>query len=191
MAMSFPAVFWHANQDLFLHPECARKLATGLLTDFEIAQRGRESWLKKQANARENRMTALSLEDDLREEQGRSQNLYEELQKARLKLDDARVDYTELAERFQQSLRVPREASAPVAPRLDPQRAFNAAQKKEIYLRSNGHCTGCGQPLDSDWHADHIVPHARGGRTEIINGQGLCQPCNNRKHAKVLTVDGG
>lgn len=77
--------------------------------------------------------------------------------------------------------------SAPV--RLDPQRNFSSAQKKEILLRSNGHCVGCGQEVGSNWHADHIVPHSRGGRTEVSNGQALCQPCNSRKSAKVLTVD--
>jgi 5-methylcytosine-specific restriction endonuclease McrA len=80
-------------------------------------------------------------------------------------------------------------AGSPGQGRLDPQRSFSKLQRQEIYLRSNGHCSGCGQPLDSDWHADHIVPHSRGGRTEIVNGQALCQPCNSRKHAKVLTVD--
>lgn len=73
--------------------------------------------------------------------------------------------------------------------RLDPQRNFSGAQEKEILLRSNGHCVGCGKEVGSDWHADHIVPHSRGGKTEVSNGQTLCQPCNSRKHAKVLTVD--
>lgn len=73
--------------------------------------------------------------------------------------------------------------------RLDPQRTFSKLQRDEILRRSNGHCVGCGTPLGADWHADHIVPHARGGRTEVINGQALCRPCNSRKSAKVLTVD--
>jgi 5-methylcytosine-specific restriction endonuclease McrA len=78
--------------------------------------------------------------------------------------------------------------------RIDPQRQFSAMQRQEIWMRSNGHCVACGRHLGEswrspNWHADHIVPHSRGGRTEIINGQSLCQPCNNRKHAKVLTVD--
>lgn len=75
------------------------------------------------------------------------------------------------------------------AVRRDPQRSFSKQQKKEIYLRANGHCQSCAQALDSDWHADHIVPWSRGGRTEVINGQSLCRDCNLRKQAKVLTVD--
>lgn len=73
--------------------------------------------------------------------------------------------------------------------RLDPQRNFSKQQKEEIRRRADGHCQGCGDALASDWHADHIVPHSRGGRTEIINGQALCRSCNGRKSAKVLTVD--
>jgi hypothetical protein len=82
----------------------------------------------------------------------------------------------------------------PVAVRLDPLWYFSRLQRREIWLRSNGHCVGCGQSLGPDWEArtwqaDHIVPHSRGGRTEVINGQALCRPCNNRKQANVLTVD--
>jgi 5-methylcytosine-specific restriction endonuclease McrA len=82
----------------------------------------------------------------------------------------------------------------PIAVRRDPLRCFSKLQRREIWLRSNGHCVGCGQYLGSDWQsgdwqADHIFPHCRGGRTEVINGQALCQPCNNRKKANVLTVD--
>lgn len=31
------------------------------------------------------------------------------------------------------------------------------------------------------WHADHIHPFARGGETDITNGQALCPSCNIRK----------
>lgn len=82
-----------------------------------------------------------------------------------------------------------RAAESIAAIRVDPQRSFSTLQRQEIYRRSNGHCVGCGTPLDSDWHADHVFPHSRGGRTEVVNGQALCQPCNSRKRAKVLTVD--
>lgn len=80
--------------------------------------------------------------------------------------------------------------SVPV--RLDPQRNFSKLQRDEIYRRSNGHCVGCGASLaGGTWHADHLVPHSRGGRTEVANGQALCPGCNGRKHARVLTVDEG
>ncbi len=77
----------------------------------------------------------------------------------------------------------------PIPTRLDPRRSFSAMQKQEILLRSNGHCVSCGMALGLDWHADHIYPHSLGGVSEVINGQALCQPCNSRKHAKVLTVE--
>lgn len=93
------------------------------------------------------------------------------------------------AGRLRNALAEKTQAALPPATRLDPQRAFSALQKREIYLKSNGHCQTCGQTLGSDWHADHVVPHSRGGRTEVVNGQALCQPCNSRKRDKVLTVD--
>lgn len=75
--------------------------------------------------------------------------------------------------------------------RLDPRRTFSALQKEEIFRRSGGYCQACGLELDLDWHADHIYPHSLGGVTEVVNGQSLCQSCNSRKSAKVLTVEGG
>lgn len=42
----------------------------------------------------------------------------------------------------------------------------------------------CRVPLRGGGHADHIVALARGGSNDRSNIQVLCQPCNNRKHAK-------
>jgi len=101
--------------------------------------------------------------------------------------------YLNVEPEFESPPKVPASPALPlpalVAIQLDPQRSFSAMQREELYRRANGHCVGCAQPLDSDWQADHVVPHARGGRTEIVNGQALCQPCNSRKSAKVLTVE--
>ncbi|MCC3291555.1 DUF222 domain-containing protein [Arthrobacter sp. zg-Y1110] len=38
----------------------------------------------------------------------------------------------------------------------------------------------CGAPIR---HLDHIRPHQDGGPTEIANGQGLCEACNQAKEA--------
>ncbi len=36
----------------------------------------------------------------------------------------------------------------------------------------------------NNFHADHIIPHIRGGKTTIENGQVLCSACNLSKGAK-------
>lgn len=188
--MFFPAIFWHGELELFLHPECARMLATRLLTDFETAQDGRAAYLKRREDIRRKN-------DELREAHSKVAVLRDQIEELQHDLallrqaDEENREVIDVLNRTTEHLvRVRPEAPSASPVRLDPQRSFSVGQKKEIYLRADGHCVGCGRPLDSDWHADHVVPHARGGRTEIINGQALCQPCNSRKHAKVLTVDG-
>jgi superfamily II DNA or RNA helicase len=37
----------------------------------------------------------------------------------------------------------------------------------------------------SNWHADHIVPHSKGGDTDVLNGQALCPTCNLKKGNRV------
>ena len=36
---------------------------------------------------------------------------------------------------------------------------------------------------DTDFHADHIEPHSKGGETRLSNGQVLCESCNKKKSA--------
>ena len=38
----------------------------------------------------------------------------------------------------------------------------------------------CNAPIR---HLDHITPHARGGPTSLLDGQGLCEQCNHTKEA--------
>ena len=58
-------------------------------------------------------------------------------------------------------------------------RCFTPAQRVALYLRSGGHCAICGCLLNpASWHADHRIPFAHGGPTELWNGQALCPPCN-------------
>ena len=63
----------------------------------------------------------------------------------------------------------------------DSRRAFNREQRRELWLAAGGRCTICRIKLGADWHADHVKPHSRGGRTEVGNGQALCNECNRRK----------
>ncbi|MGO7896694.1 HNH endonuclease family protein [Rhizobium ruizarguesonis] len=71
-------------------------------------------------------------------------------------------------------------------PRIEPKdeiRAFSHEQRLAIFRRDGAICqlkllcdgakVGWGH-----WHADHIVPHALGGRSTVANGQVACPACN-------------
>jgi len=65
---------------------------------------------------------------------------------------------------------------------LDPKRSFDNDQKLQMYVRDEKKCKACKKNVgEFDWHADHIVPWIRGGRTIMDNGQVLCVKCNLRK----------
>jgi 5-methylcytosine-specific restriction endonuclease McrA len=72
---------------------------------------------------------------------------------------------------------------------LDPQRFFTEEQKQEIYGKYKGRCQGktCGGKKVSEkkWHADHINPWIKGGKTIVENGQVLCIKCNLQKKDKL------
>lgn len=50
-----------------------------------------------------------------------------------------------------------------------------------LYRVANGRCQHCGNELGPSWHADHIVPFSKGGKTVLGNMQALCGRCNMRK----------
>lgn len=62
----------------------------------------------------------------------------------------------------------------------DP-RQFSMRQRRALYRASGGQCEKCGTELQGGWHADHVVPHSKGGATTIENGQALCPECNLKK----------
>ncbi len=65
---------------------------------------------------------------------------------------------------------------------LDKTRIFTQAQREEIYTLSRERCAQCGIDLSpTNFHADHIKPHNKGGKTEVSNGQALCSKCNLEK----------
>lgn len=67
----------------------------------------------------------------------------------------------------------------------DRQRGFSDEQRNALYLRSKGECAKCRVHCDQgEFHADHVVPHSKGGETKISNGQVLCPRCNLEKGAK-------
>lgn len=67
----------------------------------------------------------------------------------------------------------------------DPRRRFGSRERVALYLAGDGRCVECGAELEPGWHADHVEPHSRGGRTDVINGQALCPQCNLKKGARV------
>ncbi|MEI6766798.1 MAG: HNH endonuclease [Bacteroidota bacterium] len=79
---------------------------------------------------------------------------------------------------------------------LDSKRLFNEAEKIKIYRNDNGLCQQClaegksekeAQVSWTQYQADHIFPHSKGGKTITDNGQVLCVYHNVRKSATVPT----
>jgi len=74
---------------------------------------------------------------------------------------------------------------------LDNQREFDYYQRLAIFRKYEGKCAN---PYDNpdcqvtcEWdnfHADHILPWAAGGKTTVSNGQLLCPNCNQKKGSK-------
>lgn len=63
----------------------------------------------------------------------------------------------------------------------DSSRAFTQEQRMAIFHKNQGICQAkdCARLCDeSDFHADHILAHSRGGKTTVANGQVLCPSCN-------------
>jgi len=65
----------------------------------------------------------------------------------------------------------------------DPKRGFSDAQRCAIWNLSPHKCADCHTALNdlSEMHADHVVPHSKGGQTSVANGQPLCKQCNLKK----------
>jgi len=80
----------------------------------------------------------------------------------------------------------------------DDKRAFNEAQRIKIYRSDKGLCQMCleegksekeSKVAWSEYQADHVKPHARGGETEIENSQVLCKYHNQSKGKKYNTYE--
>jgi hypothetical protein len=79
--------------------------------------------------------------------------------------------------------------ACPDIPTIHAIRTFTHEQRLAIFRRDDGRCkvrTHCnGDKLGwADWHADHILPHSKGGRTTVSNGQVSCAACNLAKSNK-------
>jgi superfamily II DNA or RNA helicase len=64
-------------------------------------------------------------------------------------------------------------------------RIFSLIQRRILIFKSAGRCARCNKRLAGAFHADHIVPWSKGGRTLINNGQALCEKCNLQKGSKM------
>ncbi|MBL6861187.1 MAG: HNH endonuclease [Candidatus Pelagibacter bacterium] len=60
-------------------------------------------------------------------------------------------------------------------------RLFTSRQKKILKMISGNYCQICRKKLDENFHADHIVPFSKGGKTILKNAQALCKSCNLKK----------
>jgi 5-methylcytosine-specific restriction endonuclease McrA len=54
-------------------------------------------------------------------------------------------------------------------------------QIQDLLRKQKEKCASCRKRLKAEYHADHIVPLARGGSNDIGNIQLLCAPCNLSK----------
>lgn len=79
---------------------------------------------------------------------------------------------------------------------IDSKRLFSEAEKIKIYRRDNGLCQLClkeGKPEKeaqvswTNYQADHIFPHVRGGQSVVDNGQVLCTYHNANKGSKITS----
>lgn len=64
-------------------------------------------------------------------------------------------------------------------------RLFSKLQREYIKILSGNQCQICGKSLYKDYHADHIIPFSKKGKTTLLNGQGLCSKCNIKKSNKL------
>ncbi len=84
-------------------------------------------------------------------------------------------------------------AFADIEPK-DAQRDFTHEQRLAIFRRDGGICQvhlKCeGNKVAWDhWHADHKVPHVKGGKTTVANGQVACAACNLSKSGTFLVAE--
>src|SRR5436190_12940816 len=68
-------------------------------------------------------------------------------------------------------------------------RRFTLRQRIALIRAQGFRCANCGCELEPGWHADHILPYAVGGATDVINGQALCPKCNITKGACIVSIE--
>ena len=66
-------------------------------------------------------------------------------------------------------------------------RFFRRSERAILYIAAGGKCSHCREPLTDGWHADHVRPYSKGGKTDVVNGQALCPACNLSKGNSMST----
>jgi len=67
----------------------------------------------------------------------------------------------------------------------DGRRRFTGSQRATVIARDGAACFHCGAEITGVWHADHVIPHSRGGRTVEENCVVACPSCNLKKSNRV------
>lgn len=68
----------------------------------------------------------------------------------------------------------------------EPRTLRSPELRAALYYAADGKCQICGEPLEEDWHADHIIPWKAVARTNVHEMQALCRSCNLAKGMKVM-----
>lgn len=68
---------------------------------------------------------------------------------------------------------------------LERRHAFEIVNRWDVWVRDGGICHLCGDTADvDDWHADHVIPLARGGADSYQNLAVSHVRCNTSKQAR-------
>ena len=64
----------------------------------------------------------------------------------------------------------------------DGREPIDKAIRDECFHKFGGYCAYCGTILKKKgWHADHVIPWAKGGPDDIMNLFPACKDCNTLK----------
>jgi len=64
---------------------------------------------------------------------------------------------------------------------------FTAAERREVYAKTDGYCAYCGCELPaSKMQVDHVLPVDLGGTDDMANLLPACRSCNNYKSTLTL-----
>ncbi len=79
----------------------------------------------------------------------------------------------------------PAETTRPARPVSTAPRLLRGSRlRNALFLAVDGRCARCTVALAPGWHADHIDPWCRTGRTNVHEMQALCPRCNAQKGAR-------